>query len=52
MALPAGLTPSAPQVFAAAGALFATAQSEDVGGVAYIAHVDGCDIGLDRRRRP
>ena len=34
------------QVFAGAGALFATAQSEDVGGVAYMAHVGGFVAGF------
>ena len=34
------------QIFAGAGALFATAQSEDVGGVAYMAHVGGFIAGL------
>jgi membrane associated rhomboid family serine protease len=34
------------QIFAGAGALFATAQSEDVGGVAYMAHVGGFVAGL------
>jgi membrane associated rhomboid family serine protease len=45
------------QVFAGAGALFATAQSEDTGGVAYMAHVGGFIAGflftfLLRRREP
>jgi membrane associated rhomboid family serine protease len=34
------------QIFAGAGALFATAQSEDVGGVAYMAHVGGFVAGF------
>jgi membrane associated rhomboid family serine protease len=34
------------QVFSGAGALFATAQSEDVGGVAYMAHVGGFVAGF------
>jgi membrane associated rhomboid family serine protease len=34
------------QIFAGAGALFTTAQSEDVGGVAYMAHVGGFVAGL------
>jgi membrane associated rhomboid family serine protease len=34
------------QVLSGAGALFATAQSEDVGGVAYMAHVGGFAAGL------
>jgi membrane associated rhomboid family serine protease len=34
------------QIFAGAGALFGTAQSEDVGGVAYMAHVGGFVAGF------
>jgi membrane associated rhomboid family serine protease len=34
------------QIFAGAGALFTTSQSEDVGGVAYMAHVGGFVAGL------
>ncbi len=34
------------QVFSGAGAIFATAQSEDVGGVAYMAHVGGFVAGF------
>jgi membrane associated rhomboid family serine protease len=34
------------QIFAGAGALFQTAQSEDVGGVAYMAHVGGFLAGF------
>jgi membrane associated rhomboid family serine protease len=34
------------QIFAGAGAVFATAQSEDTGGVAYMAHVGGFAAGL------
>jgi membrane associated rhomboid family serine protease len=34
------------QVLSGAGALFATAQSEDVGGVAYMAHVGGFVAGV------
>ena len=47
------------QVVSGAGALFATAQSEDVGGVAFMAHVGGFVAGLvlaflfgDRSPRP
>jgi membrane associated rhomboid family serine protease len=34
------------QIFAGAGSLFATAQSEDTGGVAYMAHVGGFVAGF------
>jgi membrane associated rhomboid family serine protease len=34
------------QIFAGAGAIFATAQSQDTGGVAYMAHVGGFVAGL------
>jgi membrane associated rhomboid family serine protease len=34
------------QIFAGAGAIFATAQSEDTGGVAYMAHVGGFVAGF------
>jgi membrane associated rhomboid family serine protease len=34
------------QVFVGAGALFTTAQSEDTGGVAYMAHVGGFVAGF------
>jgi membrane associated rhomboid family serine protease len=34
------------QIFAGAGALFATAQTEDTGGVAYMAHVGGFVAGF------
>jgi membrane associated rhomboid family serine protease len=34
------------QIFAGAGALFATAQSEETGGVAYMAHVGGFVAGF------
>jgi membrane associated rhomboid family serine protease len=34
------------QVFAGAGSLFTTAQSEDVGGVAFMAHVGGFVAGF------
>jgi membrane associated rhomboid family serine protease len=34
------------QALSGAGALFATAQSEDVGGVAYMAHVGGFVAGF------
>jgi rhomboid family protein len=47
------------QIISGAGALFATAQSEDVGGVAFMAHVGGFVAGLvlaflfgDRSPRP
>jgi membrane associated rhomboid family serine protease len=47
------------QIFAGAGAIFATAQSEDTGGVAYMAHVGGFVAGFlitfllrDRSKRP